>query len=137
MMQPTLGALLLACMAGCGPSATVEPVSGVVTLDGKPLGGAVVRFSPAPQADPQAVKMMAIGETDDQGRYSMQVYDGPTGAVVGVNRVTISTARSLDSDAEEGGMSPELVPSEYNSRSKLEFEVPAGGTDSANFELRS
>lgn len=134
-MERLLLFALLASLTGCGAGAKVEPVSGTVTLNGKPLPNAVVRFMPKPQEDPQAVKMLAMGETDDQGRYTLQVFDGPAGAVVGVNRVTISTAKSIDDGTEEGARTPEKVPPKYNSQTTLEFEVPAGGTDSANFDL--
>jgi hypothetical protein len=30
-----------------------------------------------------------------------------------------------------------LVPVEYNAQSKLEFDVPSGGTDKADFDLKT
>lgn len=124
---------LLSLCVGCGPQAVIQPVSGTVTLNGKPLPGAVVRFMPKPQADPQAVMMLAMGKTDDQGKYSLEVFEGPPGAVVGVNRVTISTA--IEHETEDRLIAKERVPPQYNIQSKLEFDVPAEGTENADFAL--
>ncbi len=63
-----LGGLLL---AGCGPSSDVPklaPVHGVVTMDGKPLANATVRFIPESGRP-------SVGVTDEQGRYELNYTD--------------------------------------------------------------
>ncbi|MEQ8849927.1 hypothetical protein [Botrimarina sp.] len=122
-----------AALVGCGPQAKIAPVSGTVTLNGEPLADATVRFLPKPQEDPDAVMMLAKGKTDASGAYSLRVYDGPEGAVVGANRVTITTA--VEAEDGEGLVAKERVPPQYNVQSKLEFDVPPGGTDAADFQL--
>ncbi|MBX3426209.1 MAG: carboxypeptidase regulatory-like domain-containing protein [Pirellulales bacterium] len=122
----------LAATVGCGSRVEISPVSGVVTLNGKPVPKAKVRFMPAPQEDPEAVKQLAMGETDEQGRYSLTVFRGPEGAAVGLNRVMITT-RVVDDN--EKVLSRETIPAQYNSRTTLTFAVPPGGTDQANFDL--
>lgn len=131
-----LAALILAASVGCNSGPEIGDVSGVVTLDGRPVSGAKVRFIPVHQPEhPEASKMMAIGVTDSEGGYSLVIYNGPDGAVVGENRVWISTA--VEDENSSKLVVPEKIPYEYNVSSKLMFDVPAEGTDNADFALTS
>jgi hypothetical protein len=139
---------LLAC-AGCnrGPSIPrTVPVSGVVTLGGKPLAGAEVYFVND--------KFVAFGKTDSQGKYELV-----QGAVAGENNVYFSKMQGGSSAnpgfavgegmdeyqlslASEGGGNKakapkQVVPPEYcdGNNPKLNFPVPSGGTTSADFKL--
>lgn len=133
-------ALLLLAAGGCGKSYTLAPVSGQVTLDGKPLAGAEVALYPVGAAKDGPY---ASGVTDDQGRYTLSVLlDGGStgGAVVGENRVTVSRNRlnkgtKLRPKELTGGHDD--VPAKYNESSTLTLSVPAGGTDKADFDLKS
>lgn len=132
--------------AGCGggeESVPTVPVSGVVTLDDKPLAGALVRFEPAGNQAKEGWTDSS-GVTDAEGRYTLDASKGGRGAVVGPHRVTIDLAPDPEAvDAStEGAPAPKarpkkLIPAKYNSQSTLTFEVPAGGTDAANFDLKS
>ena len=78
-------ALMLLGIVGCGSkhSATV-PVTGTVTLDGQPLAGVGVLFSP------QSTGRPAHGMTDASGNFSLQTYDVPgDGAIPGTYLVAI------------------------------------------------
>jgi hypothetical protein len=91
--------------------------------------------------------------TDENGRFVLMTDDGQTGAVVGKHRVRIQTKRdeanvfidpetgSADSaprsDAKKGGKIDPIPPEWYSDKSTKEFEVPAGGTDQANFDIPS
>ena len=128
--------LLLLLASGCGKSATLVPVSGRVMLDNKPLAKAKVQFAPAnPEGDPK-LSPVSVGETDDQGNFTLKTLDGRDGAVPGQHRVEIS---KFDRDATiiKGGVvvaeGVERVPEDYNIKSKLTFTVPEGGTKEANF----
>jgi hypothetical protein len=130
----------LCCGAGCQPSANIVPVSGRVTLDGKPLAGVHVSFEPiAPKG-----KLEAGGGSyaiaDGDGKYKLLMVDGEKpGAVVGKHRVAF-TARSQvpdDIDLPTKPPPPVAVPDKFSRNSELTFEVPAGGTTSANFDLTS
>ncbi|MEQ8849952.1 hypothetical protein [Botrimarina sp.] len=125
----------IAACVGCGPE--VGPVSGVVTLDGKPVPEAKVQFMPLPQPDhPEVTKMVGLGKTDADGRYSLTIFEGPEGAVVGENRVWISTAVEDEKNTSKL-LAPERIPYAYNVQSKLTYDVPPGGTDQADFNLTS
>jgi hypothetical protein len=131
--------LLFAVLAsGCGKDPhRVAPVSGTVTMDDKPLAGALVSF--LPETKPGAMPSpTSRGVTDQQGRYSLTTSEDKPGAVVGLSKVRISTLRSQAGGETEGGaiISRETVPERYNSRTELTFEVPEEGTDAANFTLK-
>ncbi len=80
--------LLLALVAGCGGEVAppIVPASGVVTLNGKPLPNAKVRF--IPQVD-QGSGYIAVGETDSEGRYEVKC-QGQAGACACETIVTVS-----------------------------------------------
>jgi hypothetical protein len=78
-------------IAGCGkpePPARV-PVSGLVTIEGKPVPSAMVTFYPA--FDGFGGELIAEGVSDAEGRYTLACGLGP-GACVGKHKVTVSDA---------------------------------------------
>jgi hypothetical protein len=143
MLRFLLGVLLIV-VAGCGPRAPkVAQVSGRVMLDGKPLPKASVTFAPMATKDNQNPGPTAQGITDQEGRYQLSVDVATPGAVVGTCRIYISTRLSdpaID-DRDAGGpirsLPRDKVPPRYNTSTELTFDVPAGGTDKANFDLTS
>jgi hypothetical protein len=81
-----LGGLLLVGLAiggGCGRQIPVHPVSGRVTLDGKPLVDAQISFRPANGPE-------AFGVLDGDGRYTLSTRAAGDGAVAGKHAVTLS-----------------------------------------------
>jgi hypothetical protein len=100
-------------LAGCAKSgADVAPVSGRITLDGKPLEFAIVTFQPAG-------KSPASSGTDKDGRYELMYKRGVVGAPVGQSRVTIL----LDAYKAPKGL---VIPPSYSSESKLQADVKPG-----------
>jgi hypothetical protein len=125
--------------SGCGGS-KIATVSGIVTLDGKPLANATVSFQPISSGKDVNPGLGSLGRTDDYGRYKLAIVgEGTGGALVGKHRVEISRhvkdATDPQSDRIYGVKS--LIPAIYNTKSELTFEVPSGGTTEANFELFS
>jgi len=114
-------------LAGCGGG--LPSVSGVVTLDGKPLANASVSFQPEGGGT-----QGSYAKTDEEGRYTLKVVGSDrAGAVAGKHVVRISQFEGSGSDS--GGR--EKLPARYNAKTTLTFEVPAGGTDKADFALQS
>jgi hypothetical protein len=149
VQQPNalFGALLtlLAVTTGCGDGKfQFAPVEGRVLLDGQPVAKARVVFMPkASTADGEAGPYSG-GETDLEGRYTLSTLEEtPTvGAVIGSHRITISTrVAHLDPDKLDTEVidSPETIPAEYTNYrlTPLTFDVPAGGSTSADFSLES
>lgn len=140
-MRRLLTAAAVALAAGCGGGG-VAPVSGTVTLDGKPLAHATVTFEPAGGGKEPGPG--SAGTTDAAGRYvlALNTTGGP-GAVVGPHRVRV-TAYAGDADGDSSAPPTSgtvhrkpLVPAAYNTQSTLTFEVPAGGSSAADFALKS
>jgi hypothetical protein len=140
-----LPALLALC--GCGSTYKLAPVSGKVTMDGKPLPKVVVTFAPMGTKENMDVGPTASAVTDAGGQYALKLDAGKPGAVVGKCRVYINT--TLEERSKGGGgdepdapgpfrrMAREKIPAKYSRQTELVFDVPAGGTDQANFDLQS
>jgi hypothetical protein len=144
-LAPVLAAAVFAA-AGCGGS-NIVPVSGTVTLNGKPYKNAIVSFQPLGSKDNDNPGRGSSGRTDDQGRFTL-IYDGKeNGALVGKHRVRIFTDigaaagdAPLDDKTESNPKvrvkwTGEPIPPEWNELSTKEFEVPSGGTDKADFAI--
>jgi hypothetical protein len=101
---------VLGCSEG-GPE--IVPVSGTVLLDGKPVSGAGVLFTPVADGP------LATGTTDDQGRYSLTTGER-AGAVPGEHQVTITLMKTSGLITEEGGLSGGVAPGGV----KTEWFVP-------------
>jgi hypothetical protein len=124
--------------AGCS-SPSAAPVEGTVTLDGAPLADAYIMLVTYEGAEKEPAKALGpfTGRTDAQGHYALGPVDNPGGGVpVGSYRLSITTAHS-DSAGEEGAVAPpERVPEPYRS-GNVQFDVPDGGNQSADFDLQS
>ncbi|HEY0980998.1 MULTISPECIES: hypothetical protein [unclassified Schlesneria] len=144
--------ILVTCIVGCGSKGGVKSVdvSGTVTLDGEPLQGADVYFSSGTYG--------GYGTTDSEGKYRLV-----NGAAVGDNKISFkkfdtSNAKGIDTSIpgmDEGqvaammearaksqggkGAKGSLIPPEMSDpkTTKLTYQVPEGGTDSADFRLTS
>jgi hypothetical protein len=131
--------LLLACgvlfSSGCGSKYQTAPVSGTVKMNGKPLASASLTYQP------MGGGMASTGLTDANGRYTLTfLYSEDEGAIVTTHRVIIRTARKTNTEdtsndrADPSARDP--IPRRYNDDTQLTMEVPADGTDSADFELK-
>jgi hypothetical protein len=121
---------------GCGgQNGDLVSVEGVVTLDGKPMSGVRVTFD-QPELGPNK-NIGYAARTDEQGRYVLRpiINDG-TGVPPGTYRVSLTTVETVDRTRDDSPMTPERIPPAYRG-GKLSFEIPADGTDQANFELKS
>jgi hypothetical protein len=123
-----VGAVLLVANVGCDrPSdqPPLAPVRGVVTMDGNPLAGKNVVFSP------QGGRA-SMGKTNENGEYELMYTNRWEGAIIGPHDVTILTP----GPEVEGMPYQENVPFKYNVNTILKAEVE----DKANvidFELES
>ena len=143
-MQRCAAAVLLVCLflIGCGgKDYDVVPVSGTVTLDGQPLAEATVMFLPV-EGKTVNPGPPSVAVTAADGTYRLKTSDDDPGAVAGKHMVRIFTRRTEQADAGSDNpnvreIAPERVPERYNRNSELTFEVPAEGTDAADFQLTS
>ena len=137
-----LALLIVACNRG----PRYVPVSGVVKVDGKPYDKAVVVFSPQATSGNPNPGRGSSAFTDATGRYELQTDDGNHGAVVGNHlvrimtkgdQVTIDYATETSPDDLPAGTKPRVdpIPRAWNVDSDKVFEVPAEGTDKADFDI--
>jgi len=140
-----LCAISLLCTSGCGEEVNVPdmmvPVTGTVTLDGKPLAGATVSFVP----DGSTQGAGSYGVTTADGKYELQGTQGGVGAAVGHYRVIITklvmpdgSPIPADTPSATDIGAKDLLPAIYSSYDvgTLTAEVPAQG-GAIDFALKS
>jgi hypothetical protein len=130
----------LVALAGCGDGgAKVIPVSGTVTLNGKPLANATITFSPIAKSGEVNAGDGSTGKTNANGEYTLTTSHGLPGAQVGTHRVRISVLVQQSGHGDErrprgGWPVADQIPARYN---ELTFEVTAPGPLKKDFELTS
>jgi hypothetical protein len=126
---------VIALLAGCGSDKTA-PVSGRITLNGNPLANASVTFAPLGAKDKQEPGPSSAGITDSDGRYELRLIGQEgRGAMIGKHKVRIALQEELDS-ANDQPIKLKQLPLKFNGQTTLEFDVPASGTEAANFDLK-
>jgi hypothetical protein len=130
--------IAVACM-GCSPSPfKLVPVSGTVSLDGQPLAGGIVNFQPIVVGTGVNSGPGSTARTGTDGRFTLATIRGEPGAVVGEHRVKIYSFNAETAKRSANGTPErERVPPRYNYKSTLTFDVPAAGTDNADFALEA
>ena len=121
-----IGGLLLAMLCGCGRAEVeVAPVSGTVTMGGKPLPEALLRFCP------EGGGRSAQGITDKDGNCTLAYTNHQNGARVGKTKVLITTGPLEDTSRRK-----ETVPKKYNDASELIVDVEPK-SNVINFDLEA
>ena len=90
-------AMMVLCLFGCNKSKAIKTdlVEGVITMDGSPLAGASVTFSPvSPDGN------MGVGTTDSAGLYKIQTLQGAAGAGTTPGDYTVTVSKK---DAKPSG----------------------------------
>lgn len=157
-----LTVFVLVAATGCGGQ-NFQAVSGKVTFDGKPLANAEVVFAPMETEQNGNPGPASFGVTDENGNFSLATQTGIQGAIVTRHRVGITVkgpseeeiSAKIDEALPKNRSISEkeftrlekaaraqfgksiTLPESYNLKSKIQFDVPAGGTSEANFELKS
>jgi hypothetical protein len=135
-------AVFAAACPGCGSTkgpTTVE-VAGTVTLNGNPVEGANIVFSPAIGSD--ASRLSSQATTDHDGRFQLRTHIGggqfKSGVVAGKYDVTVN---KLDTASIKNTFSPpkNLLPPKYAEpkTSPLKADVAAGQANDFQFPLKS
>jgi hypothetical protein len=135
-------------VAGCSEGGKYVNVSGVVRLNGEPYPNAVVTFQPVGSSGNDSPGRGSSGFTDASGRFVLKTDDGHNGAVVGKHLVRIMTkyeGQPIDPQLGSPDQPPkggknffrDPIPLEWNASSQKTFDVPAGGTDKADFNIET
>ncbi|MBA2115072.1 carboxypeptidase regulatory-like domain-containing protein [Bremerella alba] len=131
MLLVFLGAAVMTAV-GCGGEKydNLGEVSGTITLDGEPLKHAVITFQPKGGRP-------AYGKTGEDGKYTMRYTGSQAGATVGMNSVTITNGgEKRDEESGKVWFQKEEVPSKYNSKTTLDYDVQPG-QQTHDFKLES
>jgi hypothetical protein len=95
----------------------VYPVTGTITMKGKPVEGAIVAFTPTEGGTP------ASGTTDAAGVYSLTTRSSGDGAVVGKYNITVA---KYDQRLEEKKAKPAAAAGELADPYDITNEYPTG-----------
>lgn len=117
-------ATLLTITTGCGPSGpetpAVTPVSGTATLNGEPLGGAVIAFSPVSGG------RGASAITNDDGTFEATSFSKGDGLVPGQYGITVTKyPQGPESYGAAGDMESDEYTGEDVTPDDPENELPA------------
>jgi hypothetical protein len=141
-LSPFAAVAVLAIGCSKGPY-EIAAVSGRVTLNGEPLPGVAVMFTPMATEGNINPGPGSYGVTDADGRYTLTLIGKEvSGAVVGKHKVRITphddTPQDISDDTPKRRAKPKVqVPAKYDRVEPiLEFEVPAKGSTSADFDLK-
>jgi len=136
---PLLAALAAAALSGCDSGPRLVPVTGTVTLDGKPLEGANIAFVPD---QGNAVSTPGTDLTGASGNFKI-AYNNRAGLAPGKYKVAISKLEAkagvvLPEEfkrdpvmAKMAGLTKESMPDSVSGVGESRFEaevLPAGGT---------
>jgi len=122
-----LSLLSLPILAGCGPKTqSLAVVTGKVTLNGRPLKGATVVFTPDRAKGGRGPQSFDV--TGDDGSFTLRTMDAP-GAVVGWHLITVSPS------ADDSELIAQLERFRDPERSGLIREVKAGIANAVELPL--
>lgn len=147
IVPPRMSSMVVSCLSlvmtlqiGCRSSEPVnaipklKPVTGKVSLNGKPLEGVIVTFLPKEEGG-----SMTVGETDENGQYKLS-YVGMPGCASGPYQVMLSYKTTADGKPvtlamqsalimpKEAAGAVERMPEKYmGGKSTLSADVPDEG----------
>lgn len=112
-LRALLLSLALCTLTGCNDGPQIVPVSGQVTIDGKPLTYGTVMFV-------NTGSRPASGRLDSEGRFQLSCFEEGDGAIVGRHRVSVMAIESMGEHANKWH-----APQNYaNERtSNIEFDI--------------
>ena len=141
--QVLIVVFLLGYIAGCGkppadaPSVPIHPVSGIVTLDSKPIEGArLVLISLQGQ---QPGDITPNGISDAEGKFQISTYSVADGAPDGAYAITVSWPETRNAGSSEPEYGKERLPKRYQIPEQSGFVVTVSEDlqDPWNLELKS
>lgn len=126
------GLLCLLLFPACSGKDPIAPVSGTVTLQGKPIAECVVTFQPT--ATNQVVS--ANARTDARGHFVLETIESPrrTGAAVGEYKVLFAWV-DPEPDERNPKKPPYVIPPKYQQEG-IPFIVSPKGNKDIVFDLQ-
>lgn len=148
-----LSPMTVLLLQGCGGSSdlpTLVPVTGTVTVDGKPMAGVTVRFYPMKDGESQPGRTPS-GITDESGKFELTYSGNNRGAIPGQYFASVSfedwqpeypegfDAESASAAERKKYETPpvQIAPQFSGSETSLEVEVKSGGNEPFKFDVES
>ena len=124
---------VLCCLAvplllGCSETSTVD-IHGKVTFQGKPLESGVICF--IPEGDKGKTKTADIKE----GQYAVNLSRGQKRVEISSVRVVGQQQAMLGGQLRSVDVTKEMVPLQYNKKSKLRADISTDGNEELDFNL--
>lgn len=117
-----LTCLTISLLAGCGNDLPpIAPLTGTVTMDGKPYANGSLMFTPASGGRP------SVAATDENGKFTAMYNLDTEGALLGSHTVTFEPGGAPESEEDE--FKPYAPPKDNFKLTPSEITVEAGGTD--------
>jgi hypothetical protein len=126
--------LIIVAISGCHHGPQMVPVTGKVTLGGKPLAFGVITFQP-PSGQP------AQGNIQSDGTFSLSTYKQGDGAVVGKHKIRIACFESQRPGTVKGpgeqSLGKSLIPERYTlfDQSGFTADVSESRTEPFTFDM--
>ncbi len=132
-----IGLIVFVGLVGCGSSDGLDrrAISGIVTLDGRPLADGAIHLEPEPNQS-----STAVGATIRRGEFAIARDQGP---IPGSYRVRIYASSGVQSPPAKGQTERtrrpmvEVLSDAYNIQTLLRADVTARGPNRFRFELLS
>jgi hypothetical protein len=130
----SLLSLVLVCGAGCSDPNGLQPVSGSVSFQGKPLDQGAIQFLPVDGSPSES------GAGIKDGQYSIPVENG---LAPGKYKVTVFSYDESGAKVPDNTMPGDVVgvqfkeriPAKYNTQTSLTAEIEAGKENKVDFQL--
>ncbi len=135
-----IAASLSATVTGCSKKAADVPVTGHVTVNGKPAAGATVVFHPV-SATKDSSTALPVGRVDEKGDFQVSIPKSEDGTVASEYRVTltwfVSTATKQTAEGESMPLRNQL-PEKYSrtETTPLTTTVKPEGTEPVSFDIK-
>ena len=110
-------------VSGCNSHRDLVPVSGHVTIDGKPV--TVGQIAVFPEG-----RRQSIGKLDSEGRFSLACHEAGDGAPTGQHIATITAVQSIDEHTQRW-----FAPRKYADKANGVWVTIDGPTDDLKVEL--
>jgi hypothetical protein len=127
-------------LTGCGSGNGTNPVTGSVTIDGKPAGAVSLLFCPV-GGSPDFQKVRPMGITKEDGTFALNTRGNNDGAPAGQYKVLITWPAQTKGPSRDGTiqMGPDRFQGRYNNLEKSPFtvEIKSGTNNIPPFELKS
>jgi len=131
---------LVVFVIGCGSDYELVPVSGTISLNGKPLPDAIILTQPIGSQENLTPGPGSFARTDANGRFTLELQsEDRVGAVPGECRIKIREAGEARPSSDDTFSRRDLysrIPPDYL-EGLVKYTIGEEGTDAMDFDLKT